>query len=385
MANGTPIRLIQRNGGIIELNVTTVTMDVDRKFNPKPLVYSGSHRVATDSNLTRAVIQLEGFMSDDDTVFVSSSTQASASIDFSYRIEGVRKIGDKITDGEKEEVVTNSALGYWEPTTISNLRTPRLALDDTNVIYFVEDSASDGFYAPNSVHWVSTYDASTSTAKSAASIAQGIANRIAAMGAPYTTSTGTSPYTGEANAVVSITRTENGNDTKYPKFKKWNTNVSEPLIITKYVGYQEGAGTTGMSAGDKVQHLWGVLNNSQDGGRGLEKVSLRQRDDVTGRRNTRGGGDYIIGIQIPFESMVNAASGEKYSAVNHFMTTGTYHLQNPETKDVENATLAGVEFSDAKNSYTGIKGGVDKATFVRLGGEPLYQFTIIFLPADVIL
>jgi hypothetical protein len=45
MANGTPIRLIQRNGGIIELNVTTVTMDVDRKFNPKPLVYSGSHRV----------------------------------------------------------------------------------------------------------------------------------------------------------------------------------------------------------------------------------------------------------------------------------------------------------------------------------------------------
>jgi len=378
MANGTPIRLIQRNGGIIELNVTTVTMDVDRKFNPKPLVYSGSHRVATDSNLTRAVIQLEGFIADDDAVFVSSSTQASASIDFSYRIDGVRKIGDEITDDEKEDMVRNLAT-YWRPGTISNIRTPKLALDDTNVIYFVEDSASDGY--TGSVHWVSLYDESTSTAKSAASIAQGIANRIAAMGAPYTTSTGTSPYTGQANAVVSITRTENGNDTKYPKFKKTNSGAFEPLIITKYVGYQEGAGTTGMSAGDKVQQLWGVLNNSQDGGKGR----TRERDDVTGRRNTRGGGDYIIGIQIPFESMVNAVSGEKYSAVNHFMTTGTYHLQNPETKDVENATLAGVEFSDAKNSYTGIKGGVDKATFVRLGGEPLYQFTIIFLPADVIL
>jgi len=152
MANGTPIRLIQRNGGIIELNVTTVTMDVDRKFNPKPLVYSGSHRVATDSNLTRAVIQLEGFIADDDAVFVSSSTQASASIDFSYRIDGVRKIGDEITDDEKEDMVRNLAT-YWRPGTISNIRTPKLALDDTNVIYFVEDSASDGY--TGSVHWVS--------------------------------------------------------------------------------------------------------------------------------------------------------------------------------------------------------------------------------------
>lgn len=371
MANGTPIRLIQRNGGIIELNVTTVTMDVDRKFNPKPLVYSGSHRVATDSNLTRAVIQLEGVMTDDDAVFVSSSTQASASIDFSYTVESRRKGGRKITDDDKFDMVFRGSLGYWTDTTIP--QSPYLKLDDTNRIYMVNQAAVLGSTVSNE-RWISIYDHTTSTAATAAQITSRLKSHIDTwFSADYTATIGDSPYTGETNAVLSITRVANGNDSKNPKFLNWQGNAIEPLIINTFVGYQEGAGTVGMSAGDKVQHLWGVLNNSQDGGRGGFDDELR------------GGGDYIIGIQIPFESMVNAASGEKYSAVNHFMTTGSYYLHKPDRKGVENATLAGVQFSDAKNSYTGIKGGVDKATFVRLGGEPLYQFTIIFLPADVIL
>jgi len=37
------------------------------------------------------------------------------------------------------------------------------------------------------------------------------------------------------------------------------------------------------------------------------------------------------------------------------------------------------------NETTFIKGAVTKATFVQIGGEPIYQFNIQFVPVDSIL
>ena len=364
MANGTPIRLIQRNGGIIELNVTTLSMDVDRKFNARPKVYSGSHRIATDSNLSRAVITLEGVITDDDAVFQTPEIKATTSIDFSYFVDR-RAGGQEFTDDDKRSMVTFG--GFITPTNKFG-DAQRLFLSSTQEIRFVSHATlSSG--TQDGVPWVQVHD--QTNAISAGNIALFVKQAIDAnYSSDFTAVRGDSPYTGESNAVLTITRVASGNDSAYPKFKRVGLGNPSFHIITKFNNY---VGQSGHSAGDKVQRLWGILNNSQDGGRGGLDGQLR------------GGGDYIIGAQVPFDSMALADTGEKYSARNFFMTTGSYYLRNPERKGVENAVTAGVRFEDVKNSYTGIKGGVDKATFVRLGGEPIYQFTIIFLPADVIL
>ena len=375
MTNGTPIRLIQRNGGIIELNVTTLSLDVDRKFNARPKVFSGSHRIATDSNLSRAVITLEGVITDDDAVFQTTESKATASIDFSYFMESRRRGGRKMTDEDKRNIARTAT--FITPTNDFN-QAQRLHLSSSKEIRFVSHTSTTNG-TQGGVPWVQIHD--QTNAVSAANIALYVKQAIDAnYSSDFTAVRGTSPYTGEANAMLTITRTASGNDTAYPKYKRGQPGDAQFHIVTKFNNYAEGGGQSGRSAGDKVQRLWGVLNNSQDGGRGRFR---RDNDDGTGK--LRGGGDYIIGVQVPFDSMINAGGGEKYSARNFFMTTGSFYLRNPDRKDVTNAALAGVRFEDTKNSYTGIKGGVDKATFVRLGGEPIYQFTIIFLPADVIL
>lgn len=378
MANGTPIRLIQRNGGIIELNVTTLSMDVDRKFNARPKVFSGSHRIATDSNLSRAVITLEGIITDDDAVFQTTETKATASIDFSYFV--TRKEGGvKLTNSDKEDMArlfrgaTNPPPFITESSNFGSALELRLSSSNDHRIRFVGTTSGTNGLA-SGVYWVQIHNQTDAkTASEIATLVKDTINNISAFNGDFTATLSNSPYTGEANAVVNITRTASGNDSAYPKFSNKGIGDKKFQIVTKFNNHVAGGGQSGSSAGDKVQRLWGVLNNSQDGGRGGFDGQLR------------GGGDYIIGVQVPFDSMLLAGASEKYSARNFFMTTGSHFLRDSERKNVTNALAAGIRFEDVKNSYTGIKGGVDKATFVRLGGEPIYQFTIIFLPADVIL
>jgi hypothetical protein len=64
------------------------------------------------------------------------------------------------------------------------------------------------------------------------------------------------------------------------------------------------------------------------------------------------------------------------------MPTGPTH--NTTHKTVNNAPVAGTEFKESNRQFTGIKGAVANATFVQLGGEPLYSYTINFAPVDFI-
>ena len=92
-------------------------------------------------------------------------------------------------------------------------------------------------------------------------------------------------------------------------------------------------------------------------------------------------GDYIIGIQIPYNSTVKA-DGAKYKAQNFWMPTGLTYMKND--KGSEESQDASTEFSAYKDG-TGIKGTVQKATFTKMGGEPIYSFTIVFAPMDWII
>ena len=53
-------------------------------------------------------------------------------------------------------------------------------------------------------------------------------------------------------------------------------------------------------------------------------------------------------------------------------------------KSTENSLSASTEFDITDRWNTGIKGTVQKATFTQLGGEPIFSFTIVFAPIDLI-
>lgn len=184
-----------------------------------------------------------------------------------------------------------------------------------------------------------------------------------------------SGLTGQSLTGVHITQVSLDTDTltgngKGPDFNAglWSSTWKPYFQVFKG-GTKPTGQLGGMSAGDKVMSLWATLNNSNNGGLSGETVDKY--------------GDYIIGIQIPFNSSINADDAEKYSAVNFFMPTGGHHTRS--SKAVTNAQTASDPMHFWTESYEGIKGVVTKATFVRMAGEPIYNFDIQFIPSDMIL
>ena len=189
----------------------------------------------------------------------------------------------------------------------------------------------------------------------------------------------TSPNTGDANSAVTITQTVAGKDgnSDTPKLNNFTPSGFVRPFHTEFKGGKSRGGLfTGMSAGDKVMTLYATLNNSNNPTL-LGAIS----DAFTADRY----GDYIIGVQIPFNSSINATDGNKYKPVNFFMPTGAF--ETLDSKSVTDAVAASTkpESPDSNNDRAFIKGAVTKATFVQVGGEPVYTFNIQFIPASFII
>ena len=167
-----------------------------------------------------------------------------------------------------------------------------------------------------------------------------------------------------------------------PRFAKL---FATPDFSTFSRGYNSDV-LQGMSAGDKVMSLYAILNNSIDvDDSDSSKVHGRTAlADAKRLRMADQSADYITGIQIPFNSS-HHADGEKYKAMNFFMPTGTGY--NARSKSIIRAKPASsvINDPDKSNDFSFIKGTITKATFVQIGGEPLYQFNIQFLPIDFII
>ena len=202
----------------------------------------------------------------------------------------------------------------------------------------------------------------------------------------YSASLVSSPSSGESDVAVRITQSVTGpdgdNGTPACLSPNWN-DISKPRI-TEFDGGSNAEGVFhGMSAGDKVMSLYATLNNSNNPGLGAALLSVRS---PMGQHTANSKyGDYIMGIQVPFNSSINAEDGQKYKPVNFFMPTGAY--ENQDTKSVDNAVSASTKVDSPSDGddRAFIKGFVTKATFVQIAGEPVYTFNIQFTPANIIL
>ena len=395
---GTPIRLVRNDGGIIELMATTLTMNVDRGVTPLPMPFAGGSRFAFDLNLPKALITIEGVMTDDDLLNIGELERAaSAVIDFS-----------------RTAVQPNNSALQWnlfaatlvENVTLDNAGTATHAIDITTSggvvrkVYLAKQSSTfEGLHGGSGRYFVAVHDGTS--VRTASQIAASFTSLINSYSGIFNLSANqiNSPLSGESSTAVEITQTVGGTfgNKSHPSFSEYpsavgNAATYKPYHI-QYSGGRNSSAVSNKSAGDKVAELFAVLNNSNNGGGGAATIGVGMGALAIGTGAGALGaalgttaigagmvlmdgkyGDYIIGIQIPFSSNVNNRESLFY------MPTGAFMDKTQKTAD--NAPATGVEFDAYDSEFTGIKGTVANATFVQLGGEPLYSYTINFAPID---
>ena len=96
--------------------------------------------------------------------------------------------------------------------------------------------------------------------------------------------------------------------------------------------------------------------------------------------------DYIVGIQIPFNSKIQVSGSSEYEGRFFYMPTGGNVLGlggeiPPEKKGAEEAPLTSTTF-DVNDQWTGISGTVSKMDVNYDAGESVYGFTMQFLPIN---
>ena len=391
----TPIRLVRNDGGIIELMATTMTMNVDRGVSPLAMPFTGGNRFAFDLNLPKSLITIEGVMTDDDILNMNSIGQdASGILDFSRTSNASdTNLLSFVDDDNFKSANTGVLAGVTlnDPTTATH----SIKINQYFEVLFAKQSSSFegevGSFASTGKVYIAVHNGTSP--RTAAQVATSLKTVIDAYGGTDLAATIiASPITDVSGVAVEMTNVNaqaGGNGTM--SFHETVVgNYNKPYHI-QFSGGKNSSQVTNKSAGDKVAELFAVLNNSNNGGGGNIAGGLA----VAGVGVALGGflgigavgagvnmmkenqskyGDYIIAIQIPFTSNVNS------NASLFYMPTGGHRQINDKT--VDNALATGTEFDSSERHYTGIKGTVANATFVQLGGEPLYSYTINFAPID---
>ena len=85
-SNGTPIRLVQENGNLIELEATTFALTTEREVTPRSFPAVGGARIAIDLNKSRSLIVMQGVITDDR--FTTGAAFAKGLVDFSVALNG---------------------------------------------------------------------------------------------------------------------------------------------------------------------------------------------------------------------------------------------------------------------------------------------------------
>ena len=374
---GTPIRLVRNDGGIIELMATTLTMNVDRGVTPHSMPLFGGSRFAFDLNLPKSLITIEGVMTDDDLLNIGElQREASAVIDFS-RIAGLPADSAFRWNFYIEYLVSGMGDGAIADADYS------ININNSYEVWLVRNSSSnEGLDGGR--YYITIHD--NYSARSASDIAASLVTLV-------TTYSGTfelvanqinSPIDGATSTAVELTNVNKGQsgnneNISFPSYPP-GLGVHKPYH-TQYSGGRSSSAVSNKSAGDKVAELFAVLNNSNNGGGGaiaggasFSNLLNNPFDDREISGLDKKYGDYIIAIQIPFSSNVNNRESLFY------MPTGG--LKETIDKTADKALATGTKFNPDDYEYTGIKGAVANATFVQLGGEPLYSYTINFAPID---
>lgn len=404
---GTPIRLIFDDpvamgefgyAGGMELMAESIAIGVDRSVGGSPMPFTGGKRFALDLNLSNSLIQIDGIFMDDDmsrrqTVGASATAQIDFGITFNDAVSFSSISG--VTD------ITRDRL-----STISDFR-----INDVNgntyTITFSLSGTVGTISGSGTTRDIVVYDGSSTYITSAA-LATAFATAIGQASSNAVTGVaGESDFLGAGmNTKVTLTQGTAGSMTG--GVSKGGREISGLSSLTPFFTNFSGGYSVavGKSAGDKVQDLYGILNNTARRGSAIlggaviagataaAVVASGGTALVAGLAAGGAGattvpamfstkGDYPIGIQIPYNSMIQAADGDKYAVRNFIVPTGVSKTIADKMSD-GNTNPASVEF-DTEDNMTGIQGTINSFTAVYDAGEQVYGFKLTFVPIDSIL
>ena len=376
---GTPIFLLRNDGGKIPLMATTLTMNVDRNVVALPMPMAGGSRFAFDLNLPKSLITIEGVMTDDDLLNIGDVARSSSCvIDFAAtNMDGITRLGWIYSDN------TNAIIAGHALNAIADADYA-IRINFIHDIWFVRHNTLNYGYDSGSDRYFVTINNGTSnkTPSEVATYFNTLINTYSSTFNMTSTIISSPTYANFTTSAVQLVKTIPGSNGNFgPTFPKWPNAFPLKPYHTQFFGGTNSSAVDNKSAGDKVAELFGILNNSNNGGGGaifnpdawLRKLNelgdIRENQQLDSKY-----GDYIIGIQIPFKSNVNNNSSLFY------MPTGG--LMEIYDKTADNAKPVGTKYQGIGDEYGAIKGAIANATFVQLGGEPLYSYTINFIPID---
>jgi hypothetical protein len=406
---GTPIRL-HFDGGLgmdllaglgadiapfppMELQALSIALSVERKVGGMPIPLFGGTRMGIDLNMVNSTIVIEGIFTDDDVNRRSSAATAAVSvIDFAVNQAQVDTVGQftQVADRVFYDNLLELTLTEQDGTVLD--------------IFFI---AGSGDFSNPGVTNVSSSDSDPgpsgtkiythTTLTPPAVIAQSI---ITALGGSHLNSTitgsvSTSEFAPAAgSSKLTLTQGTTGKMTSNDSVL-FRTSGDYAPYHRPFSGGTSATDINNKSAGDKVQDLYGILHNTDRGTAALivgtavavasGGVALAAAGAVaaTGGLQTIFNGDYPIGLQIPYNSMIQAKGGKKYSVRNFLIKTGLFQTTGGKISD-GNEKSANVEFSTLDDS-TGIQGTIQKFDVGYNAGEQHYTYQMVFAPIDIII
>ena len=420
-----PIRLIQRNGKVINLDAVDFDISFTRTVPAVPMPIFGE-RYGADMNIVGASIALTVVLRDDDCENDSAVTpnKAGAYIDFAtpnVRDEGTSGAGSYfkgdggiVTIGQSgDNDITNKEFQikstYHKQSGTGPVIIKFIAAGSLGAATYSSGTVSINLYHANLVHASTPSPSSGSFDSIGHEVATYLTNALnhSANIGITTTSTGSTGLShaftatlnaGTYNETLGRTRVDieqdevgtNGNSAT-PVF--WDltstASASTPCPPPSYSTFRGGEGSTCKSAGDKVQDMIASVSNSNVMGvvgHALGNDMNGERKDVSTDFNsldpTAGATqDYIVGIQIPYNSLIQSVGETSMVARNFLIVTGLSPADNQGS--VANKLLASVEF-DSENVYTGISGTVTQFSVQYQAGNTFYDGKLKIQPIDLI-
>jgi len=383
-----PIRLIQRDRRIINLDCTDFSFSLTRGVGAQPVPVLGE-RFGIDMNVVSADIRLNCLLVDDDcNASDFQATGAQAILDFGLINTNNNTIQSFFTDADALHEKTFSIVTAYQKESGTSRA--------INLI-FKSDTAS---------HSVSGYDLTIgiSGVTTAAGLATAVNAAMTSHSGTFSTniaSADQSPRNTFAGAfTVAIETSENsvaGSAKIRLTQKDTGVNGNTPLDIWsdlsvkkfRFENFKGGRGQSCRSAGDKMQDLIANVANSNVMG-AIGQIFNVEGDeeggvDVTTKFDLKNATqDYIVGLQIPYNSLLQSSDSTTGYAIRNFLiVTG---LTQPKFQNAEGNTLDGANTQfDLENMMTGIRGTVTQCNFSYEGGEVVYSAELTFSPLDMIL
>jgi len=420
-----PIRLIQRNGKTINLDVTDYQFQVGRGIAAIPIPVLGE-RFGADLNVVSVKISMNAILRDDDCESTDVlPTKASSYIDFSRPNKRDTNVQSQLyftDDGGSVDIADIINKPFYLRTNYQQ------GLGDGSRITFKFINTGGGTTRTGGVVSIDL-DLSTNTYAAiitggATSRAQWVASQLFAelnntannIGIVLTSASHTNPSSqrvGHAftasvvagmnttlgNSRIDIIQQEAGGngDSATPTFWSIITDSSGSenqlaVVEPSFQTFRGGTANTCRSAGDKIQDLIANTANSNVMGAVGQMFQLDTNDEKGALVNTDfnkldptsgANDDYIVGIQIPYQSIVQAATadGNNMVARNLLLVTGLGPADSQGS--VANVQSASVDFNSL-DVYTGIRGTVTGFSFQYSAGDTFYTSKIDFQPIDLI-